>query len=221
MIDIRDLSKTYTRRDAAPIHALDHVSLQIDRGDFVAIVGASGSGKSTLLNILGLLDTPTAGRYLFDGDDAASLSAHRMARLRNRRIGFVFQAFHLLPRTSAIDNVELPLLYSDAAYPDRAGERALARVGLADRVHHTPAELSGGQQQRVAIARALVNDPDLILADEPTGNLDAQSANEIMALFHSLNADGKTIILVTHDGALAAQSRRVIRLSSGRMESIQ
>ena len=221
MIDLRDLSKTYARRDAEPIHALDRVSLQIDRGDFVAVVGASGSGKSTLLNILGLLDTPTAGRYLLDGGDAAALSAHRMARLRNRRIGFVFQAFHLLPRTSAVENVELPLLYSDGDYPDRAGERALARVGLADRVHHTPAELSGGQQQRVAIARALVNDPDVILADEPTGNLDAQSSNDIMALFHSLNADGKTIVLVTHDAVLAAQCRRVVRLACGRIESVQ
>jgi ABC-type lipoprotein export system ATPase subunit len=221
VIDIRELSKTYTRRDAAPVHALDRVSLRIDRGDFLAVVGASGSGKSTLLNIVGLLDAPTAGHYLLDGDDAARLPARKAARLRNRHIGFVFQSFHLLPRTSAMENVELPLLYSDEEYPHGAAERALARVGLADRVHHTPAELSGGQQQRVAIARALVNDPAVILADEPTGNLDAQSANEIMALFHSLNADGKTIVLVTHDAALAAQCRRTVRLVAGRVESVQ
>ena len=218
MIEIRDLTKTYARPDGPPIHALDHVSLHIARGEFVAIVGASGSGKSTLLNILGLLDSPTAGEYRLDGGDAARLLPNEMARLRNRRIGFVFQSFHLLPRTSAIDNVELPLLYSDEPYRPEAAAAALARVGLSDRKRHTPAELSGGQQQRVAIARALVNDPDLILADEPTGNLDAQSADEVMALFHSLSRDGKTVLLVTHDPALAAQCQRLVRLSAGRME---
>jgi ABC-type lipoprotein export system ATPase subunit len=221
MIDVHDVTKTYTRADGPPIHALDRVSLHVDRGEFVAIVGASGSGKSTLLNILGLLDSPSSGDYRLDGADAGHLSANAMARLRNRRIGFVFQAFHLLPRTSALDNVELPLLYADEPYAAGAGSTALARVGLADRARHTPAELSGGQQQRVAIARALVNNPDLILADEPTGNLDAQSANEVMTLFHSLSRDGKTILLVTHDPALASQCQRVVRLSAGRMERVQ
>jgi putative ABC transport system ATP-binding protein len=221
VIDIRNLTKTYVRPDGPPIHALDHVSLQIDRGEFIAVVGTSGSGKSTLLNIVGLLDTPSDGKYQLDGADASTLSATQMARLRNRKIGFVFQAFHLLPRTSAVDNVELPLLYSDEAIPAGAGQAALARVGLSDRAWHTPAELSGGQQQRVAIARALVNNPDLILADEPTGNLDAQSSADIMALFHSLSREGKTILLVTHDPALASQCQRLVRLTAGRVEGVQ
>ena len=221
MIQLQGLSKTYVRPDGGVVRALDDVWLTIERGDFVAVVGASGSGKSTLLNILGLLDVPTEGRYVLNGADAAQLSAREMARLRNRKIGFVFQAFHLLARTSALENVELPLLYSHGDLPDGAGAAALARVGLADRMSHTPAELSGGQQQRVAIARALVNDPDLILADEPTGNLDAQSANEVMALLHTLSGESRTILLVTHDAALAAQCRRTVRLSAGRLEAVQ
>jgi putative ABC transport system ATP-binding protein len=221
MIQLQGLSKTYPRPDGGVVRALDRVSLEIERGDFVAVVGASGSGKSTLLNILGLLDVPTDGRYILNGADAAQMSAREMAQLRNQKIGFVFQAFHLLPRTTALENVELPLLYSDGDVPDGAGEAALAKVGLADRVSHTPAELSGGQQQRVAIARALVNNPDLILADEPTGNLDAHSANDVMSLLHTLSTEGRTIILVTHDAALAAQCRRTVRLSDGRMETVQ
>jgi putative ABC transport system ATP-binding protein len=221
MIQLQALSKIYPRPDGGVVHALDQVSLDIGRGDFIAVVGASGSGKSTLLNILGLLDVPTEGRYVLNGADAAQLSAREMARLRNRKIGFVFQSFHLLPRTTALENVELPLLYADGDLPEGAGEAALARVGLADRVSHTPAELSGGQQQRVAIARALVNDPELILADEPTGNLDAQSSNEVMSLLHMLSTEGRTIILVTHDAALAAQCRRIVRLAAGRMETVQ
>jgi len=221
MIQLQGLSKTYPRPDGGEVRALDDVSLDIEQGDFVAVVGASGSGKSTLLNILGLLDVPTNGRYVLNGADAAHLSARAMARLRNRKIGFVFQAFHLLARTSALENVELPLLYSDGDLRDVAGAAALAKVGLADRVSHTPAELSGGQQQRVAIARALVNDPELILADEPTGNLDAHSAHEVMALLHTLSAEGRTIILVTHDAALAAQCKRIVRLTAGRMETVQ
>src|SRR5688572_16016281 len=221
VIQLQGLSKTYPRPDGGVVRALDDVSLDIEQGDFVAVVGASGSGKSTLLNILGLLDVPTGGHYVLNGADAARMSAREMAQLRNRKIGFVFQAFHLLPRTSALENVELPLLYGDGDLPDGAGEAALAKVGLADRVSHTPAELSGGQQQRVAIARALVNSPDLILADEPTGNLDAQSANEVMALLHTLSTEGRTIILVTHDAALAAQCRRTVRLTAGRLEVVQ
>jgi putative ABC transport system ATP-binding protein len=220
MIELQDIGRTYTRPDGTRVSALSHVTLRIERGDFVAVVGASGSGKSTLMNIIGLLDRPTGGRYLLDGRDVTDLSPKELARVRNRQIGFVFQSFHLLARTSALENVELPLLYSDRTSIHGLGNTALAAVGLADRVRHTPSELSGGQQQRVAIARALVNDADVILADEPTGNLDAQSANEIIALFHALNRAGRTIVLVTHDAALAAQCRRVVRLTAGRLEEL-
>jgi ABC-type lipoprotein export system ATPase subunit len=215
MIELQRIDKTYRRAAGETVRALTDVSLRIDRGEFVAIVGASGSGKSTLMNIIGLLDAPTSGRYLFDGRDVAGLSVAEQARFRNTKIGFVFQAFHLLPRTSALENVELPLLYSDRASIDGLGRRALEAVGLADRMCHTPSELSGGQQQRVAIARALVNEPDLLLADEPTGNLDADSAAEIIGIFQTLHASGRTIVLVTHDPAMAAHARRVVRLEHG------
>jgi putative ABC transport system ATP-binding protein len=215
MIELQDVSKTYVGPGGAPVAALRNVSLRVERGDFVAIVGSSGSGKSTLMNVLGLLDRPDAGRYLLDGEDVAGLDVERQARLRNRRIGFVFQSFHLLPRTSALENVELPLLYSDRDDIAGLGRRALERVGLADRVDHRPAELSGGQQQRVAIARALVNEPDLLLADEPTGNLDARSAGELLAVFEALNAAGNTIVIVTHDPAVAARCARVARIEEG------
>jgi putative ABC transport system ATP-binding protein len=187
----------------------------------VAIVGTSGSGKSTLLNVLGLLDLPTAGRYLFDRRDVSALSVAEQARFRNKKIGFVFQSFHLLSRTSALENVELPLLYSDRASIDGLGRTALEAVGLSDRMAHTPAQLSGGQQQRVAIARALVNEPDLILADEPTGNLDAQSAVEIMDIFRSLHASGRTIVLVTHDPNMARYADRTVRLERGQIAADQ
>jgi putative ABC transport system ATP-binding protein len=216
MIELQGISKTYTRPTGETVRALDDVSLCINRGEFLAIVGASGSGKTTLMNILGLLDAPTEGRYLFDGWDVAKLSVAEQARFRNTRVGFVFQGFHLLPRTSALENVELPLLYSDRASIDGLGSKALHAVGLGDRMRHTPSELSGGQQQRVAIARALVNEPDVLLADEPTGNLDAQSAGEIMEIFQTLNQSGRTIVLVTHDAAMAAHARRVVRLEQGR-----
>jgi putative ABC transport system ATP-binding protein len=216
MIELQGISKTYTRPTGETVRALDDVSLCIDRGEFLAIVGASGSGKTTLMNILGLLDAPTEGRYLFDERDVAKLSVAEQARFRNTRVGFVFQGFHLLPRTSALENVELPLLYSDRASIDGLGSKALHAVGLGDRMRHTPSELSGGQQQRVAIARALVNEPDVLLADEPTGNLDAQSAGEIMEIFQTLNQSGRTIVLVTHDAAMAAHARRVVRLEQGR-----
>jgi putative ABC transport system ATP-binding protein len=221
MIELQNIDRTYTRPDGTSVKALSRVSLRIERGDFVAVVGASGSGKSTLMNIIGLLDRPTTGRYLLDGRDVAALSAKELAGVRNRQIGFVFQAFHLLARTTALENVELPLLYSDRKSIRGLGNSALAAVGLADRVRHTPSELSGGQQQRVAIARALVNDADVILADEPTGNLDAQSANEILALFHTLNRAGRTIVLVTHDAALATQCRRTVHLTAGRLEELK
>jgi ABC-type lipoprotein export system ATPase subunit len=217
MIELHGIDKTYTRPTGETVRALADISLRIDRGEFVAIVGASGSGKSTLMNILGLLDAPTSGRYLFDERDVAGLSVAEQARFRNRKIGFVFQAFHLLARTSALENVELPLVYSDRSSIDGLGRKALEAVGLADRMRHTPSELSGGQQQRVAIARALVNEPDLLLADEPTGNLDAQSAGEIMAIFQALNESGRTIVLVTHDPGMAAHARRVVRLEHGRL----
>jgi putative ABC transport system ATP-binding protein len=216
MIELQGISKTYTRPTGETVRALDDVSLCVARGEFVAIVGASGSGKTTLMNILGLLDAPTEGRYLFDGREVAKLSVAEQARFRNTRVGFVFQGFHLLPRTSALENVELPLLYSDRASIDGLGSKALHAVGLGDRMRHTPSELSGGQQQRVAIARALVNEPDVLLADEPTGNLDAQSAGEIMEIFQTLNQSGRTIVLVTHDAAMAAHARRVVRLEQGR-----
>jgi putative ABC transport system ATP-binding protein len=221
MIELQGIGRTYRRPGGEPVEALRDVSLRIDRGDFVAIVGSSGSGKSTLMNVLGLLDRPDAGRYLLEGQDVAGLDVDRQSRLRNRRIGFVFQAFHLLPRTSALDNVELPLLYSERADIAGLGRRALERVGLADRVEHRPSELSGGQQQRVAIARALVNEPDLLLADEPTGNLDARSAAEVMSVFESLNQAGHTIVVVTHDPAIAAHCRRIARLEEGRMVGIE
>ncbi len=212
MIELRGISKTYKRPTGETVKALDTVSLRIARGELMAIVGQSGSGKSTLMNILGLLDRPDAGgQYLFDDRDVAALGEAEQARMRNRKVGFVFQQFHLLPRTSALENVELPLLYSDRASLDGLGRRALEAVGLADRIHHTPGELSGGQQQRVAIARALVN--------EPTGNLDARSALDVMAIFQALNRSGRTIILVTHDAAMAAHCNRIARLEHGRLVS--
>jgi ABC-type lipoprotein export system ATPase subunit len=218
MIELRTISKTYTRPTGESVQALRDVSLRVDRGEFLAIVGASGSGKSTLMNILGLLDRPDpGGQYLFGGDDVSTLGINEQARMRNKKIGFVFQAFHLLPRTSALENVELPLVYSDRASLAGLGARALEAVGLSDRMHHTPGELSGGQQQRVAIARALVNEPDLLLADEPTGNLDARSALDVMAILQSLHNLGRTIILVTHDAAMAAHCTRMVRLEQGRV----
>jgi len=219
MIELEGIERTYTRPGGTPVQALREVSLRIERGEFLAVVGASGSGKSTLMNVLGLLDRPDAGRYLLDGEDISHLGIDAQARLRNQRIGFVFQSFHLLPRTSALENVELPLLYSDRASVAGLGARALEAVGLADRIDHKPSELSGGQQQRVAIARALVNEPDLLLADEPTGNLDERAAGEIMDIFHTLHAAGRTIVLVTHDPNLAAHCDRICRLESGRLIS--
>ena len=219
MIELEDIQKTYTRPGAAPVHALAGVSLRIARGEFVAIVGTSGSGKSTLMNIIGTLDQPTSGRYRFERTDVAQLDVAAQARFRNRHLGFVFQAFHLLPRASALENVELPLLYTENEPPAGAGRRALEAVGLADRLHHKPTELSGGQQQRVAIARALVNEPELLLADEPTGNLDPRSTDDILNLFEALNRSGRTIVIVTHDQRVAARARRVIRIDAGRVAS--
>ena len=219
MIELNGISKTYRRPTGETVDALMDVSLEIEGGEFVAIVGSSGSGKSTLMNILGLLDVPSAGSYRLSGREAAGLSPAAQAQWRNKRIGFVFQTFHLLPRTSALENVELPLLYSERDHIRGLGRNALEMVGLGDRMYHRPSELSGGQQQRVAIARALVNEPDLLLADEPTGNLDRRSATEVIAIFQELNRAGRTIVLVTHDADVANHCRRIARIERGRIVS--
>ncbi|WP_439520182.1 ABC transporter ATP-binding protein [Hydrogenophaga sp.] len=218
LIDARDLVKTYAMGDQE-VRALDGVSLQIETGGFVAIMGASGSGKSTLMNILGCLDRPTSGHYSLAGEAVESLDGDALASVRNRRIGFVFQQFNLLPRTSAQENVELPMVYAGVptAERHRRALEALQRVGLGERAGHTPAELSGGQQQRVAIARALVNQPQLILADEPTGALDTRTSEDIMRLLTDLNDQGITVVLVTHEPDIAAWARRRLVFRDGRI----
>ncbi|MFI7438089.1 ABC transporter ATP-binding protein [Micromonospora haikouensis] len=220
VLDVRALTKVYGEGPAA-VHALRGVSLTVDAGDYVAIMGSSGSGKSTLMNIIGCLDAPSGGSYLLDGVDVGRLADRQLALVRNRLIGFVFQAFNLIPRTSAVANVELPLAYAGV----RAGQRrrralaALDAVGLADRADHHPNQLSGGQQQRVAVARALVTEPALVLADEPTGNLDSRSTEDILAVFDQLNAAGRTIVLITHEPEVGDRARRLIRLLDGRVRS--
>jgi putative ABC transport system ATP-binding protein len=221
MIEIRDLAKTYQKPKAPPVKAIDHVSLKIGQGELVAILGPSGSGKSTLMNVLGLLDRPDSGEYLLNGREVHGLSDDELAGLRNRFIGFVFQAYHLLPRTTAIENVQLPLLYADRKDYKARSEAALAAVGLSDRMHHFAEELSGGQQQRVAIARAIVNEPSVLLADEPTGNLDSVATGEIIDLFKMLSAKGTTVVLITHDLEVAKQAERIIRIRDGAVEMDQ
>ncbi len=221
LIRVEGLRKEYHVGDMT-VPALRGIDLSIERGSFLAVIGASGSGKSTLMNILGLLDQPTSGRYLLEEEDVSGLDRDRRAAIRNRTIGFVFQSFNLLPRTSALENVELPLLYNDAHRPTperhaRARE-LLTAVGLGDRTHHTPAQLSGGQQQRVAIARALVNQPELMLADEPTGNLDSRTAVEIMEILQRLNRErGLTVVLITHEPDIAEYAERVVAFRDGRV----
>lgn len=217
LIETRDLSKTFARGDET-IHALRSVSLSINSGEFISIIGPSGSGKSTLMYILGLLDKPTSGLYLLDGARVDNLTDSERAALRNQKIGFVFQGFHLLPREDSLRNVLLPLVYTSGISPQAASERAslcLERVGLRDRMRHRPNELSGGQRQRVAIARALVNNPSIIFADEPTGNLDSKTGASILALFQELHTSGVTIVLVTHDPTIAARAERRIRVQDG------
>ncbi|MDK2867186.1 MAG: putative transport system ATP-binding protein [Clostridiales bacterium] len=216
MIQISNLSKVYDT-GAIKVEALKSIQLHIEKGDFVAIIGASGSGKSTLMNILGCLDRPTSGMYALDGVRTEGMAEDKLAAIRNLKIGFVFQSFNLIPRNSALHNVELPMIYARVPKKDRMerAKKALERVGLADRIDHNPNELSGGQKQRVAIARALVNQPAIILADEPTGNLDSHSTEEIMAIFKALNSEGATIILVTHEADIAAMANRVITFRDG------
>jgi putative ABC transport system ATP-binding protein len=214
VIQLEDVEKTYGGGETA-VHALRHVTMTVRRGEFLAIIGPSGSGKSTLMNILGCLDTPTAGRYHFSGEDVGRMSDDSLARVRNERIGFVFQQFHLLKRLSAWRNVELPLLYRHGGGRRDRAMRALAMVGLENRVEHLPNELSGGQQQRVAIARALVTDPELLLADEPTGNLDTTSTAEILDILNRLHREGRTIVLITHDPDIAATAERVVSIRDG------
>ncbi len=219
LIETRDLWKSYTMGDEE-IHALRGVSIEIERGEYVAIMGPSGSGKSTLMNLIGCLDTPTKGSYLLNGKEVASMNDDELARIRNEEIGFVFQTFNLLPRATALHNVELPLVYagvSGKARQDRA-KLALEKVELTSRASHRPNELSGGQRQRVAIARALVNNPSILLADEPTGNLDSKTGTEIMALFARLHEGGNTIIVVTHEPDIAAHAHRVIYIRDGQVE---
>ncbi len=221
MIHMEGICKSYDRPDEGPLEVLKDVNIDIQKGEYVAIVGPSGSGKSTLMNILGLLDRPDEGKYRLGDEQILGLSPARLAKLRNKKIGFVFQQFHLLPRTNARENVEIPLIYSDADDPEQKAVDALCSVGLEDRLKHFPEELSGGQQQRVAIARALVTDPELILADEPTGNLDKATGEDLMDLFQTLNEGGRTIVVITHDEDLASRASRVVRIDDGRLSEVK
>jgi putative ABC transport system ATP-binding protein len=215
-IELRDIVKLYRMGDQE-VYAVAGISFAIEPGEMVAITGASGSGKTTLMNIIGCLDRPTSGEYLLDGEDVSQLSENALARIRNRKIGFVFQNFNLLPRMTALENVEVPLLYAGLAHAKDQAMAALERVGLASRAHHEPNQLSGGQRQRVAIARALVTNPTIILADEPTGNLDSRTSIEIMDLFTKLNEQGVTLVIVTHEPDIAAWCRRVIQMRDGKV----
>jgi putative ABC transport system ATP-binding protein len=216
IIEVEEVTKAYTLGNTL-VKALDNISLRIDAGEMVAVTGPSGSGKSTLMHILGCLDTPDSGVYRLGGENVSGLSSDRLAEIRNQRIGFVFQTFNLLPRLSALENVELPLLYARRRDAKDLAAKALKTVGLEDRAHHEPNQLSGGQRQRVAIARAIITNPAMILADEPTGNLDSKTGDEIMSLFASLNAQGRTIIIVTHETVVASRCRRSLHLHDGQV----
>src|SRR6266511_1403662 len=220
VIDIENITKDYVMGEEV-VHALRGVTLQIHRNEYIAVMGPSGSGKSTLMNMLGCLDTPTSGRYEFNGKNVAEMNDDELAAIRNREIGFVFQTFNLLPRSTSLRNVELPLIYAgiDPETREQRAAEVLADVGLGDRIHHKPNELSGGQRQRVAIARALVNRPSIILADEPTGNLDSKTGDEIMALFEKLHARGNTLVLVTHEHDVAEHAHRIIHIKDGKVFS--
>ena len=220
VIRIEDLHKTYVL-GSQKVHALDGVSLSINKNDYIAIMGPSGSGKSTMMNILGCLDTPTSGSYILGGTDVSQMEDSELAEVRNRQIGFVFQSFNLLPRYSALENVALPLIYCGTPLKERTdlASKALDTVGLSDRMDHKPSELSGGQRQRVAIARAIINNPTIILADEPTGNLDTKTSVEIMNIFEKIYRQGNTIIIVTHEEDISKFARRIVRLRDGKIES--
>jgi len=223
IIETIDIKKIYGMGEIK-VHALNGLSIKISEGEFVSIMGPSGSGKSTLMNILGCLDRPTEGRYILDSEDVSELTREELAHVRNRKLGFIFQAYNLLPRMNALENVMLPLMYSqngtksEKEHEEKA-MHLLDMVGLSDRVHHLPKEMSGGQQQRVAIARSMVNDPVMVLADEPTGNLDTKSSREIMAMLHRMHEDGRTIVMVTHEPGIANETERIIRVRDGKLDS--
>lgn len=220
LIKVMDLCKIYNPGENE-VRALDHVNLEIDRGEFVAIIGQSGSGKSTFMNMLGCLDIPTSGKYYLNGTDVSTMSDNELSLVRNKEIGFIFQGFNLIPNLTAEENVELPLIYRgiDKKERKRLATEALEMVGLSHRIHHKPSEMSGGQQQRVAIARAIAAKPPVILADEPTGNLDSASSKEILNILRNLHKDGRTVILITHDDGIAARAKRVVRIMDGKIES--